>query len=116
MLETQLTVCNLNLEKKYDAVIVGAGLSGIACALHLNKKGKQVLVVEKNDTPGGKLAEFKSKGFRFDQGPSLLTEPENIIEIFKAYNKAPEDYISIIKHNESCRYYFPDGMSFLMLS
>jgi len=77
----------LTTQKKYDAIIVGAGLAGIACALRLNKKGLRVLVLEKNDKPGGKLSELHSQGFRWDQGPSLLTEPENINELFELYGR-----------------------------
>ena len=96
-------------QKKYDAIIVGAGLAGIACALRLNKKGLRVLVLEKNDKPGGKLSELHSQGFRWDQGPSLLTEPENINELFELYGKNPSDYFKFVKHSESCRYFFNDN-------
>lgn len=98
----------MNLNKKYDVVIVGAGLAGLACGLRLNKKGYNILIIEKNNKPGGKISELHGNGFRWDQGPSLLTEPENIIELFQLYNKQIQDYIEIIKHDESCRYFFPD--------
>lgn len=99
----------MTTQKKYDAIIVGAGLAGIACALRLNKKGLRVLVLEKNDKPGGKLSELHSQGFRWDQGPSLLTEPENINELFELYGKNPSDYFKFVKHSESCRYFFNDN-------
>lgn len=87
---------------------MGAGLAGLACALRLNKKGLRVLVLEKNDKPGGKISELHSKGFRWDQGPSLLTEPENINELFELYGKNPNHYFESVKHSESCRYFFND--------
>lgn len=100
----------------YDTLIVGAGLAGLSAALRLNKKGKNVLVVEKNDTVGGKLTDFSESGFRWDNGPSLLTEPELLYELFKLYDRNPEDYIQIEKHDESCKYYFGNNSSVVLNS
>jgi phytoene desaturase len=101
---------------KYDVVIVGAGLAGLACALRLNKKGKRVLVIEKNEYPGGKLAEWKDLGFRWDLGPSLFTEPKKVDELFELYEKKASDYFEYVQHDESCRYFFSDGSQITLSS
>jgi len=58
------------------AIVIGAGIAGLATCLRLIKKGYQVTVVEKNSYTGGKLHALEQDGYRFDLGPSLFTMPE----------------------------------------
>ena len=83
--------------KKYDIIIIGAGLAGLACGIRLKKTGKSILIIEKNNTVGGKLQELKWNDYRWDKGPSLLTSPSSIDELFILHNKNPRDYFSIKK-------------------
>ena len=53
-----------------EAIIIGAGVGGMATAIRLKLQGYDVQVFEKNDYPGGKLSHFETNGFRFDAGPS----------------------------------------------
>ena len=99
------------IQNKYDVIIIGAGLAGIACAIRLRKKGKTVLVIEKNATFGGKLAEFEWNGYRWDKGPSIFTEPNIIEELFELCGKKTSDYFNYKQQNGSCTYYFPDSTS-----
>lgn len=94
---------------QYDVVIIGAGLAGIACAIRLRAKGKSVLVIEKNKKHGGKLDEVHWKGYRWDKGPSLFTEPELIEELFALCNKSTGDYFEYEELNASATYHFHDG-------
>ena len=64
-----------------EAIIIGAGVGGMATAIRLKLQGYDVQVFEKNDYPGGKLSHFETNGFRFDAGPSLFTSPHLIEEI-----------------------------------
>jgi len=91
------------------AVIIGAGIAGIAAAIRLAVKGCSVEVFEANDFAGGKLAEIKQDGFRFDAGPSLLTMPQYIDELFKLAGKDPADYITYKKLEAVCNYFYEDG-------
>lgn len=50
----------------YDAIIIGAGMSGLVCGCYLAKAGMKVLIVEQHDKPGGYFTSFKRKGFLFD--------------------------------------------------
>lgn len=92
----------------YDAIIVGAGVAGIAVALRLRKRGDRVLVLEKNSYVGGKMNQYLSKGYRWDTGPSLFTMPHLVDELYELYAKNPEDYYQYQKEEEACRYFFSD--------
>ena len=63
---------------KKKAIIIGAGIGGMATAIRLAVQGFSVEVYEKNNFPGGKLSAFEMSGFKFDAGPSLFTQPKNI--------------------------------------
>lgn len=93
----------------YDAVIIGAGLAGLATSLRLRKRGLEVLVLEKNSYPGGKMHQYESKGYRFDTGPSLFTMPEYVNEIYELFDEDYRNYYDYLKHTESGRYFFEDG-------
>ncbi len=56
-------------------VVVGAGLSGLSAACHLVADGHDVTVLERDATPGGRNGVFRSEGFTFDTGPTVLTMP-----------------------------------------
>ena len=90
-------------------VIIGAGLGGICTALRLSKIGYKVTIIEKNESLGGKITSFNSKGYKFDQGPSLITLPDYFDELFKDIDENINDHIDLIKLNPMCRYFFDDG-------
>jgi len=63
----------LSGRKKYDVVVVGAGVSGLLSALALGKEGKKVLVVEKEEYIGGNCRTYDYKGYKVDTGPHIIT-------------------------------------------
>ncbi len=91
------------------AVVIGAGIAGIAASIRLAVKGYQVQVYEANSYPGGKLSAFEQDGFRFDAGPSLFTMPHLVDELFKLAGKEPTEYFRYQPLTNVCNYYFPDG-------
>ena len=91
------------------AFIIGAGIGGIAAAIRLAVKGYKVEVFEANSYPGGKLSEVKTGAFRFDAGPSLLTMPQDIDELFKLAGKDPSQYFRYQKLDVLCNYFYDDG-------
>jgi phytoene desaturase len=103
----------LKIESKYDAVVIGAGLGGIAVALRLKKMGLSILVVEKNPRYGGKLEQLEWEGYKWDRGPSLFTLPEQVDELFELYGKNPREFFQYKKIDNCCHYYFNDGTNFL---
>ncbi len=91
------------------AFVIGAGIAGIAVAIRLSVKGHTVEVFEANSYPGGKLSEFEKDAFRFDAGPSLLTMPQYIDELFELAGKKPSDYFNYQKLDVLCNYFYEDG-------
>ena len=91
------------------AIIIGSGIGGIATALRLRSMNYDVTVFENNNYPGGKLASFDLGPYRFDAGPSLLTMPHFIDELFVLFNENPRDYFNYKKKDISCRYFWDDG-------
>ena len=91
------------------AFVIGAGIAGIAAAIRLAVKGYAVEVFEANSYPGGKLSEFEKDGFRFDAGPSLLTMPQYIDELFELAGRKPSDYFNYQKLDVLCNYFYEDG-------
>jgi phytoene desaturase len=91
------------------ALIIGAGIAGIASAIRLAVKGYQVEVYEANSHPGGKLNQFEQDGYRFDAGPSLFTMPQYVDELFELAGKNPSDYFRYQKLDPVCKYFYEDG-------
>ncbi|PST84624.1 phytoene desaturase [Pedobacter yulinensis] len=100
----------MNQQDKPRAIIVGAGIGGLAAAIRLSVKGYQVTVFESGAAPGGKLAELQGAGFRFDAGPSLFTMPLYVDELFTLAGKDPRAYFRYQKLEEICRYFYEDGL------
>jgi phytoene desaturase len=94
------------------ALIIGAGIAGIAAAIRLVVKGYKVEVFEANAYPGGKLSELTHDGFRFDAGPSLLTMPQYIEELFTLAGKQTADYFTYQRLDTICNYFYEDGTRF----
>jgi len=67
-----------------SAVIIGAGIGGIATAIYLAKKGYEVSVFEKNSTPGGRCGQLIREGHRFDLGATMLMMPDIYREVFNS--------------------------------
>ena len=72
------------MTEKKSAVIIGAGIGGIATAIYLAKNRYSVTVFEKNSTPGGRCGQMIRDGHRFDLGATMLVMPEIYREIFKS--------------------------------
>lgn len=95
--------------KSGKAVVIGAGIAGIASAIRSAVKGFQVDLYEANSYPGGKLTALKLGDYRFDAGPSLFTMPQYVDELFQLAGKNPKDYFTYQKLDEVCRYFWDDG-------
>jgi len=100
---------NISGSNRKKAVIVGAGVAGLASAIRMANKGYQVDVLEANGFPGGKLTEMWSEGYRFDLGPSVFTMPRFLDELFILSGKNPRDYFNYIHLDPVYRYFYEDG-------
>lgn len=99
----------MNTDNRKKAIVIGAGIAGIAAAIRLQLKGYQVLCLENNSYPGGKLSEIKLEGFRFDAGPSLFTMPQYVDELFLLANKNPREHFNYLPLEKTCVYFYEDG-------
>jgi len=91
------------------AIVIGAGVAGLAAAIRLQVMGYGVTVFEKNDYPGGKLSHFELGGYQFDAGPSLFTRPQLIEELFAFAGEPIEEYFSYERVPIACNYFYEDG-------
>jgi phytoene desaturase len=90
-------------------VVVGAGLGGLACALHLAAAGRTVTVVEREQHPGGRAGRFSLSGYEFDTGPTVLTMPDLIAEAFGAVGEDLDDWLDLTLLDPAYRAHYPDG-------
>jgi phytoene desaturase len=93
----------------YDTIIIGSGLGGLSAALILAHSGQRVLILEKNATTGGKLGQVITDGFTFDTGPSLLTMPFVLEDLFAQVGEELSSHLTIQRLDTICRYFFHDG-------
>lgn len=90
-------------------IIIGAGIGGLAAAIRLAAAGERVLVVEQNETVGGKMGEFRQAGFRWDTGPSVITMRPVFEELFQCAGRQLADYLTLQPLDPLTRYFWPDG-------
>lgn len=88
--------------------IIGAGLGGLSAAIRLANAGLLVDLYEQNNSVGGKAGEIIGNGFRFDTGPSLLTMPFVLSDLFNACGEKIENYLIIERLEIACKYFYSD--------
>jgi phytoene desaturase len=69
-------------DQRTHAVVIGSGLGGLAAAIRLGARGYRVSVFEKLDQPGGRASVFRQDGFTFDAGPTIITAPFILDELW----------------------------------
>ncbi|MBU6316951.1 MAG: phytoene desaturase, partial [Acidobacteria bacterium] len=92
-----------------EVLVVGGGIGGLAAAIRLRAAGHQVVVLERNDVPGGKLAVHRRDGFTFDIGPSLVTLPQVFDELFRLAGTTLAAEVPLVRLDPQFRYHWPDG-------
>lgn len=93
--------------------IIGAGIGGLSSACLLAAKGHDVQVFEKNETPGGKMNEVREDGFRFDTGPSLLTMPFILEQLYEECGTSLQEQLELVPLSPICSYFYQDGTTFI---
>ena len=92
-------------------VVVGAGLSGLAAALHLAGRGRTVTVCERAPVPGGRAGRLDVGGYRLDTGPSVLTMPDIVEDTLAAVGDTLETRLDLVPVIPAYRACFADGSS-----
>jgi phytoene desaturase len=94
------------------AVVIGAGFGGLAAAIRLGARGYRVTVLEKLDAPGGRASVFRQDGFTFDAGPTILTAPFLLEELWTLCGKKMADDLTLKPMDPFYRIRFNDGTTF----
>ena len=95
-----------------NSVVIGSGFGGIAAALRLKAKGHNVTLIEKHQDLGGRARVFIKNGFIYDGGPTVITAPYLIDELFELFKKDPKDYIKLSPLKIWYQFIFEDKTKF----
>tara|TARA_B100000900_G_scaffold43061_1_gene32048 strand:+ start:1358 stop:2818 length:1461 start_codon:yes stop_codon:yes gene_type:complete len=95
-----------------NSIVIGSGFGGIAAALRLKAKGHNVTLIEKHPDLGGRARVFKKDGFTFDAGPTVITAPYLINELFELFQKDPKNYIELAPLKIWYQFIFEDKSKF----
>ncbi|MCX6068996.1 MAG: phytoene desaturase family protein [Chloroflexi bacterium] len=104
------------MTNKPTAIVIGAGIGGIATAGRLAKNGFSVTVLEKNSTPGGRCGQVIKGGHRFDIGPTLFLMPEIWEETFAALGEKMSDHMQLKRIDPTYKVHFDDGLQLQLTS
>ena len=91
------------------AVVIGAGFGGLAAAVRLGARGWRVTIVEKLDAPGGRGYVFRQDGFTFDAGPTIITAPYLLEELWELCGRRMADDVELRSMDPFYRIRFDDG-------
>ncbi len=100
------------MTEKKTAIVIGAGFGGLALAIRLQAGGVQTTLLEKRDKPGGRAYVYHDQGFTFDAGPTVITDPSAIEELFRAAGKSIKDYVELLPVSPFYRLCWEDGTAF----
>ncbi len=98
--------------RESHAVVIGSGFGGLAAAVRLRVMGYRVTVLEALDQPGGRARVFRRDGFTFDAGPTVITAPYLIEELFALAGRSLSDYATLVPVDPFYRVLFQDGSKF----
>lgn len=92
-----------------EVIVVGAGVGGMAVAARLAKLGHQVTICERNPCAGGALRAVERDGFRWDAGPTSMTLPAAVRDLFRKSGRPLERYVDLRLRSPARRHVFTDG-------
>ncbi len=94
------------------AAVIGSGFGGLAAAIRLQAMGIQTVCLEARDKPGGRAYVYQDKGFTFDAGPTVITAPHCLQELFVAAGRSMDDYVELLPVTPFYRLRWADGTEF----
>lgn len=100
------------VERGKRVVVVGSGFGGLSAAIRLQSAGCQVTLLEKRDQPGGRAYVYRDQGFTFDAGPTVITAPQALEELFALSGRRMADYVELLPVEPFYRLAWEDGYRF----
>ncbi|HEY8615945.1 phytoene desaturase [Phenylobacterium sp.] len=94
------------------AIVIGAGFGGLAAAIRLQSMGLDVTLLEGRDRPGGRAYVYEQDGYTFDAGPTVITDPSSLEELFALSGRKLADYVELLPISPFYRLLWEDGTAF----
>lgn len=94
------------------AAVIGAGFGGLALAIRLQSAGIQTTLFEKRDKPGGRAYVYQDEGFTFDAGPTVITDPDCLKQLWALSGRDMADYVTLLPVTPFYQLCWEDGYRF----
>ena len=94
------------------AAVIGAGFGGLALAIRLQSAGIATTVIEGRDRAGGRAYVWQKDGFTFDAGPTVITDPDCLQDLWELSGRSMGDDVTLMPVSPFYRLNWPDGTSF----
>lgn len=95
-----------------NVIVIGGGFGGLSAAVRMQAAGYQVTLLEKRHQLGGRAGVFERKGYRFDTGPTIVTPPFAVEDVFHDVGRNPSEYIELVPIHPHYRLHFADASHF----
>jgi phytoene desaturase len=95
-----------------SAAVIGAGFGGLALAIRLQSAGIQTTIFEKRDKPGGRAYVYNDDGFTFDAGPTVITDPDCLEQLWTLTGRKLSDYVTLLPVAPFYQLCWEDGFRF----
>jgi phytoene desaturase len=97
---------------KRKVAVIGSGFGGLAAAIRLQAAGARTVLYEAHDRPGGRAAAFEEGGFTFDAGPTVITAPHCLEELYALAGERLDDHVTLDPVRPFYRLQWSDGARF----
>lgn len=97
---------------KADAIVIGSGFGGLALAIRLQSAGYSTVILERRDKPGGRAYVYNDEGFTFDAGPTVITDPTCLEELYALTGRRLSDYVTLMPITPFYQLRWEDGVVF----
>ena len=106
------TPASINRDQARTAIIIGAGFGGLALAIRLQSAGVETTIIEARDKAGGRAYVWEQDGFTFDAGPTVITDPACLQELWALTGREMSEDVTLVPVQPFYRLSWPDGTTF----
>ena len=100
------------MHAKSSAIVIGSGFGGLALAIRLQSAGISTTIIEARDRPGGRAYVWKQDGYTFDAGPTVITDPACLEELWTLSGSQMSDDVTLLPVDPFYRLLWNDGTRF----